>query len=115
MRARIQRQYRNGKKLTPVQLVNEPRVVGILELSDDRGRQVMRLKLSCGSEKEMQGELFMPVLMAMYGDTFRLVGIEKATSGAWVHQAWFCEVRNLSPHPGLTSATDPKSKGTTDI
>lgn len=69
-----------------------PKIVGTLELQSEKGRSVMRLWAHVADPNGPAGELWMPVLAAMFSETFRLTGIEKASSGVWVHQAWYCEV-----------------------
>jgi hypothetical protein len=99
MRARITPQYRSGRKLTPHQLLEAQRIVGTLELRSEKGRTVMRLWEIPGDVRGPSAELWLPVLAAMFEDTFRLTGIERAApGGAWVHQAWYCEVGGAWRH-----------------
>ena len=58
----------------------------------------MRLWDAVGDVGGATAELWMPVLTAMFSDTFRLTGIEKSPGGAWVHQAWWCEVGGAWRH-----------------
>jgi hypothetical protein len=85
-------QYRDGRKLSPRELADLPQILGILHLASEQGRDVMRLLQPAGDIKNIQAELWLPVLTAMFSDTSRLSGIEKARSGAWVHQSWYCVV-----------------------
>ncbi|RYE73339.1 MAG: hypothetical protein EOO81_00795 [Oxalobacteraceae bacterium] len=98
MRVRITPQYRAGRKLTPHQLLDVRPIVGTLELKSEKGRTVMQLWEAVGSVGGPTAELWLPVLAAMYSDTFRLTGIEKAAGGALVHQAWQCEAGGAWRH-----------------
>lgn len=51
-----------------------------------------------GNVRGPGAELWLPVLAAMFEDTFRLSGIERTPGGAWVHQAWYCEVGGAWRH-----------------
>jgi hypothetical protein len=98
MQARIAPQYRHGKKLTPRERGDQVSMVGFLHLKSEQNRQVMLLLSAANNVDNVLGELWMPVLSAMFSDTFRLTGIEKSPSGAWVHQAWYCEVGGAWRH-----------------
>jgi hypothetical protein len=75
MRVSITPQYRAGRKLTPHQLLDVRPIVGTLELKSEKGRTVMQLWEATGSVGGPTVELWLPVLAAMYSDTFRLTGI----------------------------------------
>jgi hypothetical protein len=98
MQARITPQYRHGKKLTPRERADPVSMIGFLHLKNEQSRQVMQLLHAANGVDNVLGELWMPVLSAMFSDTFRLTGIEKSPSGAWVHQAWYCEVGGAWRH-----------------
>jgi hypothetical protein len=98
MQARITPQYRHVKKLTPRERGDPVSMVGFLHLKSEQSRQVMQLLSAANNVDDVLGELWMPVLSAMFSDTFRLTGIEKSPSGAWVHQAWYCEVGGAWRH-----------------
>ena len=98
MHARITPQYRNGQKLTAMQLMDAPKYIGMLAMSVENGQRVVRMDQPGGGGKNFQGELFNVVLTAMFSGTFRLTGIERSSTGAWVHQAWHCEVGGAWKH-----------------
>jgi hypothetical protein len=98
MRVRITPHYRAGRKLTPHQLLEVESTIGTLVLHHTKGRAVMQLWKLVGDVGGPTAELWLPMLVAMYGDTFRLTGIEKALGGAWMHQAWYCEVGGAWRH-----------------
>ena len=98
MRVRITPQYHAGRKPKPRERANLKSVIGTLELGSDKGRAVMRLWNAVAESTGPVAELWAPTLTAMFGDTFRLTGIERAPNGAWVHQAWHCEVGGAWKH-----------------
>ena len=93
MHVRITPQYRNGHKLTGLQMIEVPKPIGMLTMTSESGQRVVRMDQKGGGGKHYQAELFGATLTAIFGETFRLIGIERSSTGAWVHQAWHCEVR----------------------
>lgn len=82
MRVRIIPQYRARRKLTPREVADAQLMVGMLGFRIEKGRTVMRLWQVVGDVRGPTAEVWMPLLAAMFSDTFRLTGIEKASGGA---------------------------------
>ena len=91
MHARITPQYRNGHKLTALQMMEAPKFTGMLTMTLENGQRVVRMDQPGGGGKNSQAELFGAALTAMFSGTFRMTGIERSSTGGWVHQAWHCE------------------------
>ena len=99
MRVRVTPQYFEGRKLTDRQKAEAPKLYGMLTLTVEGLRGVMRLGNPSGGDKPPPRELWNPVLASMYNDTFSVSGVEKARSGAWVLQRWYCETGSVSSDP----------------
>lgn len=99
MRVRVTPQHFQGQKLSDRQKADAPKLYGILTLSAEAGRQVMRLGPPSGGDKPTPLELWNPVLASMFNDTFSISGIEKTPGGVWVHQRWYCETGSVARDP----------------
>jgi hypothetical protein len=97
MRARFTPQYRAGRKPKTREAAELQPIVGTLEIGSDRGKAVLRRWRAAGESGPL-AELWTPTLVAVYGETFRITGIERAPNGTWVHQAWYCEVGGAWRH-----------------
>lgn len=96
MRVRMRRRYRDGVKLTATEFSEQPWNYGMLQLSTERGRDLLGLyEAAPGHMTPPFGELWRPELVACYSDTISFSGIEKS-GRRWVQQTWFCEVNRSS-------------------
>lgn len=104
MRVRVTPQYFQGRKLTERQKADAPKLYGMLLLTTEGGREVLKLGPPGGGDKPKPLELWKPVLASMYHDTFSFSGVEKTSAGVWVLQRWFCETGTVARQSSSTPA-----------
>jgi hypothetical protein len=99
MRVRVTPQYFQGQKLSDRQKADGPKLYGMLTLTSEGGREVMKLGPPGGGDKPCPRLLWNPMLASMFNDTFSISGVERSGSGAWVLQRWYCETGSVARDP----------------
>ena len=93
MRVRMKRRYRDGRKLSERQFADQEWTHGMLQLVPGALPKLGLYVTGPAHKEPVLGELYRPVLAAVYSDTISFAGVERTSSGAWVHQTWYCEIR----------------------